>query len=146
MPAITKLILALIACFLLGLGVGYFSLPQKVVTQVEVKEKIVTVTEKVKADNVVTVYREIQRPDGTKEIRSRTFDKSVSTEAETKDDSKSVSETKTVERKQPDWKVAGLATTTGYGASIERRILGPIFLGAFGLSSGMAGISVGLLF
>lgn len=57
--------------------------------------------------------------------------------------------TKTVERSAPDWRVGGLVGVTlqpalrpVYGLHVERRILGPVSLGAWGLSSGVIGASL----
>ncbi len=52
----------------------------------------------------------------------------------------------------PDWRVGGLIgmdLTHGapvYGLQIERRIIGPLHVGAWGLASGAAGVSVGITF
>lgn len=50
----------------------------------------------------------------------------------------------------PDWRVSGLVGLSRqdlvYGASIERRVLGPVHAGVWGLSSGAVGLSVGFDF
>jgi hypothetical protein len=63
--------------------------------------------------------------------------------------------TKTVERSAPSWRVTAvagvelrsiLAPHIVYGGEISRRILGPVSVGAFGLSSGVGGIALSVEF
>lgn len=52
----------------------------------------------------------------------------------------------------PNWRVGGLVgvdlsgPSPAYGGQVERRIIGPVYVGAWGLSSGQAGLSVGVEF
>lgn len=140
-----KVPLALVGALVLGIAIGRFTVPSRIVTKIEVQEKIVTVIEKVKSENVVTVYREVVKPDGTKVIKSRTFDKSVTQEKANVVAAKSVAETKTIERAAPDWLLRGVFSGA-YGVGLDRRILGPLYLGGQALSDGSVSISIGLLF
>lgn len=51
----------------------------------------------------------------------------------------------------PDWRLSGMVgldipgAHAVYGASVERRILGPIHVGAWGLSSGSFGVAAGVV-
>lgn len=141
-----------VGSFLLGAATTYYARPAKVVTKTEVREKIITVTEKEKHDDVVTVHQEVDRPDGTKVIRDVTVDKSVFKEEQKTDETLSRSETKTVEQGGAQWNLRAMAALSlraappVYGGGIERRILGPIYLGAFGFSNGTAGVSIALSF
>lgn len=140
-----KVPLALVGALVLGIAIGRFTVPSRIVTKIEVQEKIVTVIEKVESENVVTVYREVVKPDGTKVIKSRTFDKSVTQEKANVVAAKSVAETKTIERAAPDWMLRGVFSGA-YGVGLDRRILGPLYLGGQALSDGSVSISIGLLF
>lgn len=123
-------------------SVGRYAQPAKVQIKTE---QVVKEVEVVKKD-VVIVEKEIKRPDGTIEKERKIVDKSSET---TKKDSESKSDTKI---SRPDWKVqatAGMAAFRGemiYGIGIERRILGPIAVGAFGQTNGVVGLSVSLEF
>ena len=71
---------------------------------------------------------------------------------------KDIEHTKIVETPRPDWLIRGQVGThldgwkPVYGAAVERRILGPVFFGAWGQAGGLeragaaAGIGVSLLF
>lgn len=88
------------------------------------------------------IEREITRPDGTKE-------KEKVTENIKETEKKS---TTIVENKKPDWKanlLGGYSFTEKkivYGASIEKRYLGPISLGVWGNTQNTYGVSIGLEF
>jgi hypothetical protein len=128
---------ALLASFVLGVGVAYKLLPPKVETKTEVQEREVT------KNHIVTVVKEVTRPDGTKEKTSTTTDTSV----EHKDRQITIEKAAV-----KDWFVtAGVAkeSLTGpeiYQLSVNRRILGPIYLGASATTEKQIGINVGLEF
>lgn len=147
--------------------------PQVVVEEkVEWKERIVTNTEikevvkYVKVTSTVT-EREITttKPDGTTVVekeKTRTnentqVDSSRNTNSTTDTKVEAKVDTKTV-RIQRDWRVGGTVgvdfsnpfpSSFGdlvYGASVERRIIGPIYLGVWGNTGKQGGISVGVEF
>jgi len=137
--------IAMLLCLLIGYGGGRYAQPAKVITKTETveKEKIVT------NDNVVTVVKEIDRPDGTKEKTTETVDKSTITN----DTDTTTKTTKDVERKTLDWKVGALAKPDfsdhlkpTYGIQIERRVIGSIYVGGAMTTNREFFASVGILF
>jgi hypothetical protein len=137
-------ILTVTLTLIVGAAMGRYLTPEKVVTK--------TVTQIQKVDvvhtNVVTITKTIKQPNGTIETDTTTVDKSVD-----QTNTNTTSETsKTVTRDNPQWHVSGDFSSSSslpyyiYGAKIERRILGPIFLGAFGNANRQFGASIGLEF
>lgn len=137
-------VLIALLLIVIGYALGYYTLPQKVVTQTVTEVKTVTVIQ----HDVQTVTKEIIKPDGTKEIDTVTTDKSVDT---SKSEEK-IDKTKIVEIGKPQWKANVQFSPKEtkyayvYGVQIERRILGPVFLGVFGNMDRTLGVSVGLEF
>jgi len=139
-------ILIVIAVLVVGYGFGKYGQPQKVVTKTD------TVTKTVYVDhvNTVTVVKEVDKPDGEKDIDTTTTDTSVvdnnSTTTATTD--------KTVTNSKAQWRVEGLygpqisSSTVGpvYGVGVERRILGPIWAGAEGTTDHRVSLKVGIEF
>ncbi len=110
-------------------ALGYNSAPKKADTVETVKEN----------RDVSINTREVIKPDGTIVRTSKTKDK-------TKIDSKSET---TISK--PNWKVSGLVgidsdKRTIYGASVDRRILGNVFVGVWANTAKMGGLSVGMEF
>ena len=152
----TKIIVAVVgmaACF----GLGYYLTPTKTVTKTEVKE-VIRIVEKAHTDqkNDTTIIEvETRYPDGTVKIERKTVDKNhivVDVDKVTTNEKETVV-VKTVERLGPDWTISGLASVNvaerrigAYGLHVQRKILGPIVAGAFGMSDGAVGVSVGLTF
>jgi len=139
-----KIILIVVALMAISYGVGRYLQPVKEVIKTETVIKTVTVNHV----DTVTVVKEITKPDGTKEKTTTTTDKS-------KIDTNTDSDTKTsivITNQKPQWKVSALLTTKQgsfgpvYGAMVERRILGPIFAGAFANTDKAVGLTVGLEF
>lgn len=143
-----KTTLAVVAVIgLAGYAVGRYVQPARVEIK---KEEVVKEVEVVKKD-VTVVEREIRRPDGTVEIDRRTEDRST----ETVDKSKQTKESTIVQNQKPQWKVSASATTAVgsltspslvYGATVERRIIGPFFAGVRADTSKQVGLSVGMEF
>lgn len=143
---------------LIGVAMGYFATPTKVVTKTEIKEveKKVDETQKDTKKNKVYLRTETILPDGTRKIETKIVDKDtidVSTSSET-DKSTDTTTEKTVERthdgliiyalggaKLTDW-------TSGpeWGAGVQKRVLGPFWLGVYGTNKLAAGVTVGLSF
>lgn len=157
-------ILIVIATLLVGVGVGRYSLPAKIVTEVETKiaEKEVIkwkekrVTEKQNDKSVVII--ETRLPDGTVRIEKHILDKGTvkidSNKAgeSSKDSTTDTKSSTTVEYSKRAWHLAALVSPSltgpvpslSYGLLVERRILGPFYLGAFGLTNKTVGFSLGM--
>jgi hypothetical protein len=155
----------LIALLVLGVGVaiGKFATPSKVVEKEVIKyvdkivEKKVYVKDTTKKNNKVTVRFVKILPDGTKTIETKTYDNSVIeiTQNGTIDTNKETtldkSTEKVVEYKKNDWMVSlGVKTDLGfvpaYGITVDRRIIGPFYLGAFAFTDQSFGLKVGISF
>lgn len=132
----TNIAIALLVCIGLGYGIGRYVQPAKV----EVKE---TTKEVIKRD-VVTVVKEITRPDGTKETETRTEDRSTET-SDTAKNSK-------VTAQRPAWKVNGMIgyvsdkSKTEYGVMVQKDYIGPVSLGAYATTEKTVGLTVGFSF
>jgi hypothetical protein len=142
----TKILLAVLVAIGLPVG-GYFagkySQPAKVVVKTEVKEVVKEVVKK----DVVIVEREIIRPDGTVERERIEIDRSQYEREQKKDE---VSKTETTKR--ANYRAAAIvgadfrSLQPVYGASIDARVFGPVSVGAWGMTNGTAGITVGIEF
>lgn len=103
-----------------GYGVGRYVQPPKEITKIETQEHEVI------RNNVVTVTKEITKADGTKETITTVVDKSV----EKKDKTLESIVSKPVEKQ---WLASvgmnPIAPTATYSVKVDRRILGPIFVG-----------------
>lgn len=161
-------VLILLGIFVAGLAIGRFGLPAKVEikTQEKIVEKVVTkeVEKKNREDrkNKTVVIIETKMPDGTVRKETRIVDKGVVELDYSKNkDSQSETETEKTEEKtttyaKNDWALSVLGgadlgqswktPTMVYGAHAQRRVLGPFYMGAFGLSSKTFGGSLGVLF
>jgi len=132
----TKRILGLcaLACAIV-FAAGYQLGKKDAPTKIEQVERIV------EKRDLVTVTKEVTRPDGTKEKETTVTDK-------TKTEQKSET---TVQNKLHDWRASGMVgigvnAMPMYGVSIERRIISNVFVGAWGLTNATVGVSVGLEF
>ena len=150
---------------LLALGLafasGRFSKREQVrvetrVQTVEVERKVEVA--KVTARHVVVTHRVehvVNRPDGTSDV-TRTEDtrdqELIAADAAMTAESTKSSDvaTSSVTTNRPDWVVGGMVGLSqdgvSYGAHVQRRILGPVFLGVYGTTRKEAGLSVALEF
>lgn len=111
----------------------------------EIKTQVVDHT--ITQNHVVTVVKEVDRPDGTKEITTTKDDTSVKHDT-------SVSDKEDIKAKPaPNWMVSagvGFELDNSFGrvykAEVQRRILGPVFLGVYGTTRSEAGLTVGFEF
>lgn len=100
----------------------------------------------------------IVRVDGSSETRT-VVDAHIESAVDTRRATDAAREVKThtaaeriVTAARPDWRAGPMvgfdfrSGSVAYGGQIHRRILGPISVGAFGLSSGVAGVSLSLEF
>jgi hypothetical protein len=133
MKTILTKIAILIVSFIVGAGLGYYlKKPQTIEKQTEI--------EVVKKD-VVTVVKEITKPDGSKEIVTTTTDRSQENRAKDK-----------VIKTQPkrDWKISASVEKNDkrefYGLGIEKRIFDNIWVGVKANTDKSVGITVGVEF
>lgn len=126
---------------------GYWTAPEKIKT-VEV-EKITKNEDENKNSHSVTERKEITRPDGTKEVTEVTR---IDTDS-SKKSSETIEKEKLKEITKSGRKVsinllAGITIKKlpVYGAAASATVLGPISVGVFGLSNGIYGAQVGLIF
>lgn len=158
MNDLLKKLLGVVGVFAVGLAVGYYSLPAKVVTKEVVKVEIREVEKKVtdKHTDRVIVVVETKKPDGTIVTEKRIVDKStIETKTDKSTDTKSESNketTKEYAKNQYSLRalvakdLTNLAAPLVFGAAFDRKFFGPITVGVFGFSSGLGGVSVGLNF
>lgn len=155
--------LALVVSF----AAGRFSAAKPAITTVTTAHAIVntavaTVDQKTTHDTrTVVVYRDrVTHTDGTVEEKSET--RAVSGETVTEHATKHASEhadtatvsAVTITPYQPRWNVSAMAGVDVlhitrplvYGVSVDYRLIGPVTVGVWGLSSGMGGVRAGLQF
>jgi hypothetical protein len=119
-----------------GAALAYWLYP-RVEVQTEIKERTVV------QNDIRTIIRTVERPDGTKETVKEVVDNS--TQQMSKDFTAKVA-------KKPQWILtAGAGSALSpieviYSASVARRVIGPIFAGAYGRTDGELGLTVGLEF
>lgn len=148
---------------LVCLGIGRFSLPAKVVEKTVTITKIVEVekkqTEEDKVKHVDKVYHKVVRSDGTQDITitDKTIDNDNKTTVDTKssetDSTKTKEKTVTYSSSSTFIKVLGAVNVSDpagimYGLGIEKRLLGPVTFGTFGLfgRNVIIGGTLGLVF
>lgn len=156
---------------LLALGAsfaaGRYSKPTTVETHTEYVDRfqVVRVVQVVRTVDTVTRWKKVtvSTPDGstrTEETADTTSHEATTTSENEK--TEKVTETATASKtvtRQPDWQISALlgvdaakalngsgSVSLNVGAHVQRRILGPLSVGVFGLSSGTVGVSAGLQF
>lgn len=127
-----------------GYAVGRYLQPPEVVTKEVEKIKEVEVVKR----DVKTIIKEVVRPDGSKETVT-TIDES--TRENTRRQADTSKET-TITPAKPRWKAGAnvKASLTNvlpvYGVQIERRILGPFYVGVQGWADSTVAVSVSMEF
>lgn len=156
-----KVIIA-VAVVAAAFAVGRYTVPEKV----RVETKVVEVIKKVKDTSIDQTQKKdkrtttttIVRPDGTKETTTvveeitHTDKKTDIVENEEKD--KQADSKTEVVKASSRLNISALGgvdflhgpITPVFGAAITKDIIGPVSLGAFGLTNGTAGVSLGLSF
>ena len=152
-----QVIVGLLITLLVGIAIGRFTLPSKIITKVqtvEVEKKQQVVDKK---DNSVTTITQTKKPDGSV-ITVTKIDSNVQTDTKTQQsdhkDTKSDKEVTYDTRSLTISAIAairpfqgnGLASAPIYGGSVTYRILGPITVGGIGLSDGTIGGTLGFSF
>lgn len=123
---------------LTGFGLGvitviHFSTPKTIT--VETQHDVIH-------NNIVTVTHTIKENDGTVDVTTTTTDHSQKIETDSK----------TAVQIQPNWLVSGTygidihTLQPAYGLQVNRRILGPVFIGALLNTRGDVGLSLGFEF
>lgn len=143
----------------LGYGVGRYFTPPKVVEKEKIvyKDRIIEREVKVKStskkNDKVFTKNTVTKPDGTKYVEVKITDKSKikSDFKRTGTRQENISLDKTEESKQTNYLISlGAKFNLGefglpiYGVNLNKRILGPIYLGVFGFTDKTIGVSLGL--
>lgn len=167
---------ALIAAGLLAVlggvfAAGRYSAPkpdvrvtEHVVYQDRVVEKVVTVTAKADTKTVVVYRDRTVKPDGTVHEQSEERTVDAATETAHTDDAKAetsqtdTQRTITITAAKPQWRVSLLAGASlrspllpvygplVLGVEVNRRLLGPLWVGLWAQTGGSGGISLGIEF
>lgn len=132
---------------------GRYSAPEKIkiVTKVEVHE--IEKSREEKSGEKIEVTTQIIRPDGTKISRTRLEARHESH----KEDDKDTSSKTVVDKEITNRRGVVVSALVGigltellkgpmYGVSVQKQVIGPINMGAFGFNDGRVGISLGLEF
>lgn len=110
----------------------------------QIEFKNTETVKKVVRNDIRTVVRTIERPDGTKETTEETVDRSTKKETSSKE---------TIIAAKPQWLIGVGARakisereTILYDLQVQRRVLGPFFLGAKVSTDQSVGVSLGMEF
>lgn len=128
---------------LIGALIGFYAKPAKIVTT-QVIQKNADVT---KRDDTVTTVTQTKKPDGTVTTVTTITDKNTTAAHSSTHTADKTTETRT-EGATTVSALVGVDFGRGltYGASIQHQILGPLNVGAFGLTNGVMGVSIGIRF
>lgn len=157
---------AVLGALIVGLAVGRFAAPTKVVTKTEVKdvekkvEKKTTDSQKNKKNNKIVIVVETVMPDGTRRKETKIVDRgsitidNSSTEERESDRTTETKTEKIVERSHDGLLIYGLAAAQltdwagglEFGGGVQKRLLGPFWLGAYGTNKATVGVTVGVSF
>lgn len=110
-----------------------------------IQTKTVEVQKEVVQNDIHTTTHTITQPNGIVDTTTVTDDHSKTSESDSKT---------AIVIKQPTWNVSGLVANDfskgvilpAYGVSVSKEILGPFSIGAFGLTNGTIGLSLGVNF
>jgi len=141
-----KIAIMVLVALGLGYAVGRYVQPASIKI---VKEEVIKIVDRINKD-VVTIIEKITRPDGTVEEKTTIIDKTQYEHYQ----QQQTNESTTIVSQKAQWKVQGLAGIRIddfrgpqiYGVGIERRIIGPVFVGVWGNTDKQVGLSVGLEF
>ncbi len=146
-----KNILIGIAILVIGVAVGRFSGPSKVIEKEHIiyQDKVVDNTVKEKKDNKVYTRVEKDAPDGTRTITTNITDKDVTNVQDVKTDVSSTitDKSKTTTYSKTNTLISGGVNNNGsYSLMVNERILGPFYVGGFLFTDKTYGVSVGISF
>lgn len=164
----------LVVALLMAFAFGWYTKPEKVriEKQISTVEEIKKdETKDVKTDtnrdkHTEKVTTEVIKPDGTRETTTRIVEdtstaKRSDTTSDNREETAKTTSEKNVETRETGYSKLNISLLAGaqaslnggisfgpvvYGGHISRPLIGPITMGIFGLSSGVGGVSVGLLF
>lgn len=139
-----------VIAFAVGFSVAMYSVPDKVVTKTQTQFVERAVVETQQQKNKTYIITERKRPDGTVTKRTEIKDKSqIVSESQKDTHAASITETVTTNHRD-DWKLRALSAVKSrevvYGAGLEWRLLGPLWVGGWGLTDKTIGLSFGLSF
>jgi hypothetical protein len=163
---IKKLLLLVAGCFVIGAASGYYLSPTKVTVRTEIKEVVKEVerkekdSKKDKKNDKIVIIVETILPDGTKKKETKIVDKgtiTIDTSETSERETDKTTDTKTekvTERARDSFQVYGIAGVKmtdwaagpEYGAGVTRRLLGPIWIGAYGTTRTNVGVTLGIGF
>jgi ribosomal protein S7 len=135
----------------LSAGTAYYFAPTKIETKTEVKEVEVVKETKKEQKHVNTKIVVTEYPDGRKTTETYIVDDSVVFVDKDVEKQVEIVKEKKVENAKPQWN-AKVSTSlypnfnSIYQVDVNRRILGPIFLGVYGRTDKEFGIGVGFEF
>lgn len=133
---------------LLAFAAGRYLTPTKIEIQTVEVEKKQTETDRDKHKETTTVTTE--KPDGSKVTETKTTEDTSTTRSTNQTTDTTTHTTKTYTGIRT--RVSGLVgidvggRNVAYGAAVSRNVLGPITAGAWGLTNGTIGVSLGLEF
>jgi len=158
--------LGAVATLVIAFVAGRYSAPATVETRTEylTRTQVVRTTHVRQVTDTKWKTVVVTKPDGSSvatSVGETHTDTKTSETAHSSSDTKSVASNKT-EISRPDWQISALVGVNGrsvlnainstgpltptFGVHVSRRVLGPVSAGAFGLSSGDVGLSIGLNF
>lgn len=140
-----------IALMIISFFVGRYSAPEKI----KIQEKIVTAeAEKFALENQVDTAKtvtKIDKPDGTHFTRTKFVSTAKKTASTEKVKSSELDKKTEITNRSgvtvsllAGLNLSSLLTAPTYGISVNKPILGPIVVGAWGLMNGSIGLSLGL--
>jgi hypothetical protein len=147
-----KLSLVCVGILALGVGIGRFSKPSEVVTEIKEKEVIKYVESKEEKKNIKTTKKKVVNADGSS-IETETTEDNSSTSSTV-----SSSSTRESEFKQKTKNTTGLTLSTlvlardlnvnefEYGVAVSKRVLGNVSVGVVVTDKRAVGLTVGLEF
>lgn len=145
-----KPLLLILTGIALGFWAGRYTTPVKVETKIETKYVDRVVMQQVKHADEIRTVTERRRPDGTVTTRTRVEDRSVTETAAAKIREVVSLEQSTTENARETWLLRAVYAVrlggNSIGAGVDRRILGPIWLGAWGTTDLAVGVSLGVSF
>jgi hypothetical protein len=159
-----KTVFFICATFIIGVSIGRFTSPKKVITKTETQVVTKEVVKwKVKKDTQVNKDKEVvivetKYPDGTIKTEKRIIDKGKITvqldkHGQATTNTNIISNTTSVkEYNTNNLLISGMispdirSSTLRYGLLVQKRLIGPIFIGGFGVLNSGVGVTIGLSF